>query len=303
MGDAAEIIARNKEHFDSHHAHSYDNPTSIQLGLQISRRILTHNLPEKPEKSTVKLNDSFNDGDDSPDDDDDDDLDVNPFWKSASVFDFACGTGLISQHLSPYIRRVVGADLAPLMVDVYRSKVQNQGIPESEMWAYSVDLLGETSGIHGDVSAIHEFVKTHSDEGKGFDAAVCSAAYHHFPDIDRASKVLFESLRKGGYLFIAEFVRASNIVNRNREHMSESEKVHGVAHRGGFTRAELIESLEKVGFEKVDAGVEFRVKMWGSPDLLPMFGQTLEGSETREKNGKKEYLVKAKMCLVVGKKP
>ena len=44
------------------------------------------------------------------------------------VLDYGCGTGLLSLFLLPHVRRVVGADSSPGMLEVLRKKLTEGGI-------------------------------------------------------------------------------------------------------------------------------------------------------------------------------
>ncbi|CAG8580175.1 3463_t:CDS:2 [Funneliformis caledonium] len=60
--------------------------------------------------------------------------------EKTEVMDFACGTGLISQALSPYVKSIIGVDSSQNMVDEYNKKIWQQGIDASEMKAICLDL-------------------------------------------------------------------------------------------------------------------------------------------------------------------
>lgn len=90
----------------------------------------------------------------------------------------------------------VGLDIAESMVREYNTGARNQGISEAEMCAHVGNLL--------DPAAVPESLS--GPEFHGFDVAAVGMGFHHFPDTELATKRLAERLRKGGVLFIVDFL-------------------------------------------------------------------------------------------------
>ena len=59
------------------------------------------------------------------------------------VLEAACGTGLISMRIAPYVDRYFGCDISPEMIEIARSKALSSGISNIEFSvqdAYSPDF-------------------------------------------------------------------------------------------------------------------------------------------------------------------
>ncbi|RFU28547.1 hypothetical protein B7463_g7795, partial [Scytalidium lignicola] len=92
--------------------------------------------------------------------------------KGLRVLDYACGTGLVSRALIPYVSRCVGLDISESMADEYNSSARDQGIGEDEMCAHVGSLL--------DPKSVPESLA--GPEFYGFDVVAVGNGFHHFPD-------------------------------------------------------------------------------------------------------------------------
>ncbi|KAF5373592.1 hypothetical protein D9758_000800 [Tetrapyrgos nigripes] len=118
-------------------------------------------------------------------------LDGYPFDdETTTVLDFACGTGLNSRQLAPYVKSIIGVDISQKMVNKYNERVSNQGIPFDEMKAICVDLRGADEEL----------------DGMKFDVVMCCMSYHHLSSesLLRTTRTLSFFLKEGGYLFVAD---------------------------------------------------------------------------------------------------
>lgn len=55
----------------------------------------------------------------------------------------------MSRNLAPYTHKIVGVDISQGMVDYYNQRVHNQGIPQDEMRAVCVQLIGDGTDLDG----------------------------------------------------------------------------------------------------------------------------------------------------------
>ncbi|KAG5634465.1 hypothetical protein H0H81_001848 [Sphagnurus paluster] len=108
--------------------------------------------------------------------------------ETTTIMEYACGTGLVSRELAPYVRRIVGVDISQGMVDQFNLRVNNQGIQKEEMEAFCAELKGEPGELR--------------DEK--FDVVVCASAYHHFKDISDVTRILAYFLKPGGALLVVD---------------------------------------------------------------------------------------------------
>ncbi|KAF9809245.1 hypothetical protein IEO21_07474 [Rhodonia placenta] len=136
---------------------------------------------------------------------------------STAMMDFACGTGLISRELCPYVKSIVGVDISPGMVEQFNLRASNQGLAPEEMQAVCVELKGSTNELNG----------------QKFDVIVCALAYHHFSSIEDTTRIISTFLKPGGSLLVADIMKST----LHGEIFPDGG--HIVAHQHGFDEEEL----------------------------------------------------------------
>ncbi|CAI2175176.1 4894_t:CDS:2 [Funneliformis geosporum] len=150
------------------------------------------------------------------------------------VMDFACGTGLISQALCPYVKSIMGVDSAQAMVDEFNKKIWQQGIDESEMKAICLDLK-ESEGDQLDGRKF-DFVVV------GISILQCASAYHHISDIAAITRILASYLKPSGKLIVLDITKDPELVDKFKYFQDKHKHVeHTVAHKGGFYHNEIEE--------------------------------------------------------------
>jgi len=166
--------------------------------------------------------------------------------ESTSVLDYACGPGLISQEISQHVKKVVGVDISPNMVELYNESVSNHGVSPEEMQAFCVKLEGKESELDGQI----------------FDVVLCTMAYHHFEDLNSVTRTLTYFVKPGGVLAIMDLMKPeegqpSFIHNHPDAH-------HVVPHKGGFDEAEIKALFVDVaGLEKFSYAPSVEIKKDG----------------------------------------
>ncbi|KAI1493219.1 S-adenosyl-L-methionine-dependent methyltransferase [Biscogniauxia mediterranea] len=183
--------------------------------------------------------------------------------REVRLLDYACGTGLVSRALAPYVTQCVGVDISANMVAAYNARAQNQGLSPHEMHAVQGDLL--SSSPSPSLSPIPSL----SDE---FDIAAVGAGFHHFADPGLAARRLAARLRRpGGVLLVVDFLLASSDGyehehghghghghgNGNEDGHGDGGGAHTVMH-GGFTEAQVRDMFVGAG-----AGGDFRLEVLG----------------------------------------
>ncbi|TCD63972.1 deoxycytidyl transferase [Steccherinum ochraceum] len=154
--------------------------------------------------------------------------------ESTVLMDYACGPGLTSRELAPYVKSIVGVDISQGMVDLFNRRVANQGILPEEMKAVKVELKGEEGEL----------------DGQKFDVVICIAAYHHFDTVDDTTRILASFLKPGGSLLIADILKADSGV-KPLEHFA-----HVVAHTAGFSKADMKSVFEANGLVMNESEIE-----------------------------------------------
>lgn len=113
--------------------------------------------------------------------------------KPLRVLDYACGTGLVSHALAPFLTEIVGIDLSENMVKEYNTRAVSQGIPPSRMFAH-----------HGNLMKAEEPSEFNGPEFFDFDIAFVGLGFHHFDNPALASKRLVRRLKSSGRIVIID---------------------------------------------------------------------------------------------------
>jgi SAM-dependent methyltransferase len=275
-----EVVNANIAAFRARAA-KYDNENSQLIARVVATKILQFEFDDGPSTRETPAEFAANDYDFNSHD-----ISgvVESLWdpEFTRVLDFACGTGLVSQNLAPYTKQIVGIDISPDMVQVFNTKVYNQGISPDEMQSHVGDLLGDKE----------------LDLGK-FDAAVSSLGYHHIHDIDLATSRLAHCLDPGGRLYVVDIEHGSGSVHGS---MTDEEALkQGVAHRGGLEADHIAGAFRKAGLERITVTKAFRVKLWVPSEQAKTYSG-LTGA-TKEVNGQVLHCAKVNLILVTGRKP
>ncbi|TVY91992.1 putative methyltransferase [Lachnellula willkommii] len=149
------------------------------------------------------------------------------------LLDYACGTGLVSRALAPYVSQCVGIDLTEGMAAEYNKSVANQGIPASEMFAHVGNLIDPSEPSPAAFTG---------PEFHNFDIAAVGLGFHHFDDPALAAKRLAERLKPGGVLFIIDF--------QPHEHMHHHHAAAKSVTHMGFSEIDIKKMFEEAGVGK-----------------------------------------------------
>lgn len=204
------------------------------------------------------------------------DMELKNFFKNNfKVLDFACGPGLVSIALAPYASEIIGLDIAQMMVNTYNERFKIQGIDPKEVHAELIDQKGSKGNL---------FV---SPKDEYFDAAICSASYHHLPNPTDTTQKIMETLKPGGKLFVFDRV------SYNSKRIDEEMRKLGVSRTGGFTKDEIV--------TKIMPGarfIPFTVLMWFAESMYNRMDLEIAvKSEVRQ--GETFYLAKVKLFMAV----
>ena len=157
------------------------------------------------------------------------------------MLDFACGTGLVSLQLHPFVRSIVGMDSSQGMLDVFVAKAAT--LPKNTIRAQFIDVT------NGDVLT-----------GR-YDLIVCSMAFHHMPDVAPILSQFYACTRSGGYLCVADL---------DPEDGRFHEDHTGVFH-DGFERTALCDAFTQAGYREVTAVTAAEVIKGNAKDRFSIF--------------------------------
>ncbi|MDQ5985951.1 MAG: 2-methoxy-6-polyprenyl-1,4-benzoquinol methylase, mitochondrial [Syntrophus sp. SKADARSKE-3] len=144
-----------------------------------------------------------------------------PLTAEMDVLDYGCGTGLLTLALQPHVRTITGADTSIGMLDVFKGKIEAQGLTNVTIQYLDADQgIGLTGSYH---------------------LITSSMTLHHVEDPPTIIRKLYEHLYPGGYLCIAD------LDPDDGKFHSQSE---GVFHEG-FSRSAMGRWFAQAGFDRI----------------------------------------------------
>ncbi len=157
-----------------------------------------------------------------------------------SVFEFGCGTGLVTLALAPHVGHILAMDSARRMLDTLRHKRERLG----------VDNIETTVGDLPD----------HPPNGT-FSLVASSMTLHHIGNTPSLLRTLFGLLQPGGRIALADL---------DREDGSFHGDTPGVAHHG-FDRDELAGWIAAAGFTDVRFSTAHRMEKTAEDGTIHRF--------------------------------
>jgi ubiquinone/menaquinone biosynthesis C-methylase UbiE len=110
------------------------------------------------------------------------------------VLEAACGTGLISMRIAPYVDRYFGCDISPEMIEIARNKALSSGIPNIEFSvqdAYNLDFADDS-----------------------FDAVILVNALHIMLEPEKVLVNIRRILKSEGLLIVPTYLHGSSLLSR-----------------------------------------------------------------------------------------
>ncbi|KAL5600518.1 hypothetical protein FOVSG1_008330 [Fusarium oxysporum f. sp. vasinfectum] len=211
ISDAAKALGeKNKEHFDQVAAEVFKHPWIQQLCNQISDELRQNldwiGIPEKP--------DAF------------------------KMLDYACGNGVASRALAPYVSIVRGIDISSKMVEQYNMLAEASGFSSDKMRAVHGDIMNPEASPSPELD---------TPDFNDFDLIVMCMALHHVQDYAAMIQKLSEKLRPGGVLLVIDLVSSSE--SGCPEATMAKELSNHTMSKMGFTETEVKTVFEKAGLE------------------------------------------------------
>ncbi|KAM0343580.1 hypothetical protein ACHAPU_008331 [Fusarium lateritium] len=155
------------------------------------------------------------------------------------MLDYACGNGVASRALAPFMSTVRGLDISSGMAEQYNNMALKAGYTPAKMRAMQGDLIDPESTPSEELDTPAFF---------NFDLVVMCMALHHIQDHEDMILQLSKRLKPGGILLIVDWVSqpesndlkggigAMSISNRNPTRM-------------GFKENDIKIAYEKAGLE------------------------------------------------------
>ena len=114
-----------------------------------------------------------------------------------SLLDYACGTGMLSRALGPYVNSIQGIDLSANMVAKYKDLAASSSVASIKNAVARVgDLITEDEPP----------AELSGSDLQGFSVAAVTVGLHHFANPGLAIQRLASRLRPDGVLMIIDFV-------------------------------------------------------------------------------------------------
>ncbi|KAK2595065.1 hypothetical protein QQS21_007255 [Conoideocrella luteorostrata] len=211
--DNKSLGQRNKEHFDEVASTAFQTPWIAKIAAQVTEE-LQKNYAWIEEGRSNTRNDT-------------------------KLLDYACGNGIVSRALAPYVKTCRGIDISSEMVSQYQKVVEEENM-QDRLRAVQGDLLDMAATPSPELA---------SQEYKDFDFAVMSLALHHVEDVEAMIAGLAERLGDGGVLVIVDWVAESESGLGLPLSAMEDNPVRHTVHHMGFTERELRAAFEKAGLE------------------------------------------------------
>lgn len=149
------------------------------------------------------------------------------------ILEIGCGTGSTALRIAPHVRRIVGTDISPAMVEIAREKAWNEG---------PGNLTFAVADAQGPLGA------------ETFDAVLAFNLLHLVPDLDAALAAAAARVRPGGLLITKTPCLGGNGVKTLalRTVVGGMALVGKAPHVAFFDRARLERAIADAGFTTVE---------------------------------------------------
>jgi len=144
------------------------------------------------------------------------------------AIDAACGPGTFTRPFASRVRRAVGVDLTPAMIEKARAEAARAGLTNIEF-------------IYGDIYAL-PFADSVAS------IVVCGYAFHHMQEPARAVSEMTRVLRPGGRVAIVDFIAAEG---PGAEIQNNIERARDPSHTNAQTVSQFRGLIQKAGLRLV----------------------------------------------------
>ena len=184
--------------------------------------------------------------------------------KQMLAIDLACGPGTYTRPLAARVRRAIGADLTPAMVEKARAEAARDGIANIEFVCADIYALPFANGAAGIVS--------------------CGYAFHHMTNPKRALAEMARVLQPGGRMAITDIIVPEGC---DAAFQNQVERVRDPSHTSTQSAANFRAIIRDLGLRAVsehlhDHWLDFDVWMGNACKLPgdPDYAQTRSTMET-----------------------
>lgn len=301
MTDYQLLASRNLKHFSEDFVSKYDEKESIQaLSLVMAKSLLQFDV-NAPRKTLEESNSIIGDSDKyasgltventlPPLPTFHQDFPNSVFKPGITLLDFACGTGLTTEKLVPYLdskqtpSEIIGIDINPTILDFFNHRSEKNSSEGVRISSYVYDILDESK-------------QEELEKFKGVaDVIICTLSYHHLIYEEITNK-LAEFLKSGGWLFVYDFY------NEDVEKLSKEDS--SVAHMGGLKIDNINQTFKSAGLSNVSSARENRLWTWTEKVFIESHFsdetvQQLNAGKIKHRDD--VYMVSTSLILAIGQK-
>jgi len=141
------------------------------------------------------------------------------YTKQMHIIDFGSGTGLLTQEIAPYVKKITAVDMSNAMIEILQAKTS-------------------TFPCHLEVLKLNIMDKDSSQKLQGIDGIISSMTIHHLEDIEALLERFYTILNENGTIALADLETEDG-----NFHTDDT----GVFHFG-FDKDEFLSLAQKVGF-------------------------------------------------------
>jgi len=136
------------------------------------------------------------------------------------ILDFGVGTGLLGFSIAPKVKQVYGVDTSLKMLE----KLQEKNRPELKIKTYHQDIIKKPLE-------------------QQFDGLISSMTLHHVEDLDAFFKTIYNNIKKGGFIAIADLESEDGSFhsdNTGVHHFGfDAKTLHEIVHKHGFKNVKI----------------------------------------------------------------
>jgi SAM-dependent methyltransferase len=149
---------------------------------------------------------------------------LEPLDPSALVLEVACGAAHQGEAIAPHVRRVVGADLTPELLEVARRRLADHAVDRVALSRADAARLPFADG--------------------SFDLTFCRFAVHHFADPGAQLAEMVRVSRPGGRVAVIDLISADPQL---ADAYNDVERRRDPSHTRALTAGELERAVERTG--------------------------------------------------------
>ncbi|KAH0291426.1 S-adenosyl-L-methionine-dependent methyltransferase [Aureobasidium namibiae CBS 147.97] len=181
--------------------------------------------------------------------------------KECRLLDYACGTGSVTRALSSQITHATGLDISSQMLHQYTTLLSSSH-PHLSLSTAITDFCSTATPEYSNTSATF-------GSSAHYDVAGVALGFHHFSDPSLCISNLYASLKKGGVLFIVDWLPKE--VKRDEHIGSAHAHAHPSAHSSNHSAQPSAQQKDKDTEEWKKMEKTIKTNGFGESDMKAFF--------------------------------